>query len=101
MYIYWADGWNITNFLTPLLFSLALMFAINSFEAIGAFRALLWFIFNKFKDSKKSFLIITHYQKLLDYIHPDYVHVMRNGKIVKSGDISLAAEIEASGYQNF
>ena len=56
---------------------------------------------NRFKDSKKSFLIITHYQKLLDYIHPDYVHVMRNGKIVKSGDISLAAEIEASGYQNF
>ena len=56
---------------------------------------------NKFKDSKKSFLIITHYQKLLDYIRPDYVHVMRNGKIVKSGDISLATEIEASGYQNF
>ena len=56
---------------------------------------------NKFKDSKKSFLIITHYQKLLDYIHPDYVHVMRDGKIVKSGDISLATEIETSGYQNF
>ena len=56
---------------------------------------------NRFKNPKNSFLIITHYQKLLDYIHPDYVHVMRNGKIVKSGDISLAAEIEASGYQNF
>ena len=56
---------------------------------------------NKFKDPKKSFLIITHYQKLLDYIHPDYVHVMRDGQIVKSGDISLATEIEASGYQNF
>ena len=56
---------------------------------------------NKFKNDKNSFLIITHYQKLLDYIHPDYVHVMRNGKIVKSGDISLAAEIEESGYQNF
>ena len=56
---------------------------------------------NRFKNSKKSFLIITHYQKLLDYIHPDYVHVMRNGEIVKSGDISLAAEIEASGYKNF
>ena len=49
---------------------------------------------------KNSFLIITHYQKLLDYIHPDFVHVMRNGKIVKSGDISLATEIEESGYQN-
>ena len=56
---------------------------------------------NKFKNPKNSYLIITHYQKLLDYIHPDYVHVMRNGKIVKSGDISLATEIEASGYQNF
>ena len=56
---------------------------------------------NKFKNEENSFLIITHYQKLLDYIQPDYVHVMRNGKIVKSGDISLASEIEESGYQNF
>ena len=56
---------------------------------------------NKFKNEKNSFLIITHYQKLLDYILPDYVHVMRNGKIIKSGDISLASEIEVSGYQNF
>jgi Fe-S cluster assembly ATP-binding protein len=55
---------------------------------------------NNFKNEKNSFLIITHYQKLLDYIHPDYVHVMRSGKIVKSGDISLATEIEESGYQN-
>ena len=55
---------------------------------------------NKFKNEKNSFLIITHYQKLLDYIRPDHVHVMRNGKIVKSGDISLASEIEVSGYQN-
>tara|TARA_B100000029_G_scaffold473984_1_gene515875 strand:- start:403 stop:1143 length:741 start_codon:yes stop_codon:yes gene_type:complete len=56
---------------------------------------------NNFKNKNNSFLIITHYQKLLDYIKPDYVHVMRNGKIVKSGDISLAVEIEESGYQNF
>ena len=55
---------------------------------------------NRFKNSNNSFLIITHYQKLLDYIRPDHVHVMRNGKIVKSGDISLASEIEESGYQN-
>ena len=55
---------------------------------------------NRFKNNENSFLIITHYQKLLDYIHPDYVHVMRNGKIVKSGDITLAAEIERSGYTN-
>jgi len=56
---------------------------------------------NKFKNKNNSFLIITHYQKLLDYIRPDFVHVMRNGKIVKSGDISLASEIEESGYQKF
>tara|TARA_B110000014_G_C19981905_1_gene508443 strand:- start:170 stop:910 length:741 start_codon:yes stop_codon:yes gene_type:complete len=56
---------------------------------------------NKFKNTNNSFLIITHYQKLLDYIRPDFVHVMRNGKIVKSGDISLASEIEESGYQKF
>ena len=56
---------------------------------------------NRFKNPNNSFLIITHYRKLLDYIRPDYVHVMRNGKIVKSGDISLAGEIEVSGYQNF
>ena len=56
---------------------------------------------NKFKNKNNSYLIITHYQKLLDYIKPDFVHVMRNGKIVKSGDISLASEIEESGYQNF
>ena len=55
----------------------------------------------QFKNDNNSFLIITHYQKLLDYINPDYVHVMRNGKILKSGDISLAVEIEKSGYQNF
>jgi len=56
---------------------------------------------NRFKNNNNSFLIITHYQKLLDYIKPDHVHVMRNGKLVKSGDISLAIEIEKSGYQNF
>ncbi len=56
---------------------------------------------NKFKTDNNSFLIITHYQKLLDYIKPDFVHVMRDGSIVKSGDISLASEIEESGYKNF
>ena len=56
---------------------------------------------NKFKNKNNSFLIITHYQKLLNYIQPDVVHVMRDGKIVKSGNISLASEIEESGYQNF
>jgi Fe-S cluster assembly ATP-binding protein len=43
-------------------------------------------------------LLITHYQRLLDYIVPDHVHVMYDGRIVKSGDKSLALELEAKGY---
>ncbi|MDQ5979510.1 MAG: Fe-S cluster assembly ATP-binding protein, partial [Verrucomicrobiota bacterium] len=43
-------------------------------------------------------LLITHYQRLLDYIVPDFVHVMHDGRIVKSGDKSLALELEAKGY---
>ena len=46
-------------------------------------------------------MIITHYQKLLDYIKPDYVHVMVNGSIVKSGGSEIAAEIEKDGFQKF
>ncbi|MBT7624514.1 MAG: Fe-S cluster assembly ATPase SufC [Flavobacteriaceae bacterium] len=56
---------------------------------------------NKFKNKNNSYLIITHYQKILDYIRPDFVHIMRNGEIVKTGNISLASEIEKSGYKNF
>ena len=55
----------------------------------------------KLKTSSNSFIIITHYKKLLDYIAPDFVHVMREGKIVKTGDISVATEIENSGYKYF
>ena len=56
---------------------------------------------NKIKNEKNSFLIITHYQKLLDYIVPDFIHVMRDGKIIKSGDKSIAKQIEEEGYKNF
>lgn len=50
-------------------------------------------------SKEKSLLLITHYTRLLDYIKPDYVHVMRQGKIVKTGDISLANELEEKGYE--
>lgn len=50
------------------------------------------------EDKSKSFLVITHYQRLLDYIVPDFVHVMVGGKIVKSGPKELALELEAQGY---
>ena len=53
------------------------------------------------KNKNNSFIIITHYRKLLDYINPDYVHVMKEGKIIKSGDKSLAEKIESEGYKNF
>ena len=50
------------------------------------------------RDGKRSFLIITHYQRLLQYIEPDRVHVLIDGRIVKSGDKTLCAELEANGY---
>jgi Fe-S cluster assembly ATP-binding protein len=46
-------------------------------------------------------VVITHYQRLLNYIVPDFVHVMSNGRVVKSGDKELALELEASGYAQF
>ena len=56
---------------------------------------------NALRDAGRSFLVITHYQRLLDYIVPDYVHVLVNGKIVQSGGKELALELEARGYQDF
>lgn len=54
---------------------------------------------NSMRSSERGFLVITHYQRLLDYIVPDHVHVMADGKIVKSGDKSLALELEKDGYE--
>lgn len=56
---------------------------------------------NKLRAADRSFLVITHYQRLLDYIVPDFVHVLAAGRIVKSGDAGLARELEASGYADF
>jgi Fe-S cluster assembly ATP-binding protein len=53
---------------------------------------------NSQRDGKRSFIVITHYQRLLDYIKPDHVHILANGKVVKSGDASLALDIEKEGY---
>ncbi|HSN49392.1 MAG TPA: Fe-S cluster assembly ATPase SufC [Flavobacterium sp.] len=53
---------------------------------------------NKLKSDKNAIIVITHYQRLLDYIIPDFVHVLYNGKIVKSGGAALAHELEAKGY---
>ena len=56
---------------------------------------------NSLRKENNSFLIITHYQRLLDYIKPDFVHVLMNGKIVKSGGAELAVELEKKGYKSF
>jgi len=53
---------------------------------------------NAMRDPKRAFLVITHYQRLLDYIVPDFVHVLADGRIVESGDKSLALQLEAHGY---
>ena len=56
---------------------------------------------NSLRKKDNSFLIITHYQRLLDYIKPDYVHVLINGKIMKSGGPELAIELEKKGYESY
>ena len=54
---------------------------------------------NSERDKKKAFLVITHYQRLLNFIKPDFVHVLANGKIVKSGTMELAEQLEKTGYK--
>ena len=56
---------------------------------------------NSLRKKNNSFIIITHYQRLLDYIKPDFVHVLKNGKIIESGGPELALELEKKGYENF
>tara|TARA_B100000927_G_scaffold24464_1_gene18407 strand:+ start:90 stop:845 length:756 start_codon:yes stop_codon:yes gene_type:complete len=53
---------------------------------------------NAFRDSSNGVLLITHYQRLLDYVVPDFVHVLSEGRIIQSGDKSLALELESKGY---
>ena len=55
---------------------------------------------NEFKNENKAIILITHYQRLLDYIEPDYVHVLSSGKIIESGDKSLAQRLEQTGYKD-
>ena len=55
---------------------------------------------NSYKNKENAFLIITHYQRLLDYIKPDYIHVLSAGKIVKTGNADLGKQLEKTGYAN-
>ena len=56
---------------------------------------------NKLKNQENAVMVITHYQRLLDYIKPDFVHIMYDGKIIKTGDSNLALDLEKSGYNNY
>jgi Fe-S cluster assembly ATP-binding protein len=56
---------------------------------------------NRLRSPDRAFVVITHYQRLLDYIVPDVVHVLSKGRIVKTGDKSLALELEATGYAQY
>ena len=55
---------------------------------------------NSYKNKENAFLIITHYQRLLDYIKPDYIHVLSAGKIIKTGNSDLGEQLEKTGYAN-
>jgi len=55
---------------------------------------------NSYKNQDNAFLIITHYQRLLDYIKPDFIHVLSDGKIIKTGNAELGIELEKTGYSN-
>ena len=56
---------------------------------------------NVMRDAHRSFLLITHYDRLLQYIQPDVVHVMKDGKIIESGDKTLAQKLEEKGYADY
>ncbi|HHS7962197.1 TPA: ABC transporter ATP-binding protein, partial [Legionella pneumophila] len=53
---------------------------------------------NAMRSPERSIILVTHYQRLLDYIEPDFIHVLANGRIITSGDKSLALELEKKGY---
>ena len=80
--------------------SLAILDETDSGLDVDAFKTVTQGV-NKIKNELNSFLIITHYQKLLDHIVPDFIHVMKDGKIIKSGDKLIAQQIEENGYTVF
>ena len=53
---------------------------------------------NAMRSPQRAIILVTHYQRLLDYVEPDYIHVLANGKIIKSGDKQLALTLEEKGY---
>ena len=85
------------NVLKP---NVVLLDEIDSGLDVDSLRLVGESVMEYFNETKPAILLVTHYQRLLDYITPDYIHIMNGGKIVKSGDKSLALEIEKTGYDN-
>lgn len=83
------------NILKP---TIVLLDEIDSGLDVDSLRLVGESVMDYYKENKPAILLVTHYQRLLDYIKPDYIHIMSGGKIVKSGDKSLALEIEKEGY---
>lgn len=73
---------------------------IDSGLDIDAIKTVATVINDLLKDKKRSLLMITHYDKLLNLIKPDFVHILEDGKIIKSGDASLAKQINEKGFKN-
>jgi Fe-S cluster assembly ATPase SufC len=69
--------------------------------ALNAVRRVVSDGVNRLRDTNRAIVMTTHYQRLLDYIVPDYVHVLSEGRIVVSGDKTLAMELERSGYAQY
>ena len=80
--------------------SLAILDETDSGLDVDAFKTITKGV-NKIKNKNNSFLIITHYEKLLENIVPNFIHIMKEGKIIKTGDKSLAKQIEKEGFQSF
>ncbi len=77
---------------------IAILDEIDSGLDVDALRVVCENIMTQYRKQKFGLLLITHYYRILDYIHPDVVHIMVDGKIIKSGDASLAQEVEKKGY---
>ena len=80
--------------------SLAILDETDSGLDVDAFKTITKGV-NKIKNKNNSFLIITHYEKLLENIVPNFIHIMKAGKIIKTGDKTLAKQIEKEGFQSF
>lgn len=83
------------NLLKP---KMVMLDEIDSGLDVDSLRLVGQSVMNYYQEEKPGILLVTHYQRLLDYIKPDFVHIMNNGQIIKSGDISLVSQIEAEGY---